>query len=55
MISSSKIQINKHHFDYKIKPGPCNSRNAIKLMELMGYPKAVTDHALELTNKLSIT
>jgi hypothetical protein len=50
---TEEIKNNKHHFDYKIKTGPCNSRNAIKLMELMGYPKAVTDHALEITKKLS--
>jgi hypothetical protein len=31
------------------------AENAIKLLELMGYPKAVTDRAIEYAEKLSIT
>ena len=26
-------------FDYKIYPGKSNTRNAIKLLEIMGYPE----------------
>jgi DNA mismatch repair ATPase MutS len=32
-------------FDYLIKKGTCQSRNAIKLMILAGYPKEVIDEA----------
>lgn len=32
-------------FDYLIKKGTCQSRNAIKLMIMAGYPKEVTDEA----------
>lgn len=32
----SEIMDDKIHFDYKLKPGPCPSFNAHKLMELMG-------------------
>ncbi len=33
---SSSIEGNEIHFDYKLKPGVCNSFNASKLMEKMG-------------------
>lgn len=32
-------------FDYKLKPGVCRTRNALKLMASMGYPEHVTDRA----------
>lgn len=32
-------------FDYKIKEGPCSSGNAIKLLELKGYPESITNEA----------
>ena len=32
-------------FDYKIHPGPSKSRNAIKLLEILGYPQSITDRA----------
>ena len=32
-------------FDYKIHPGPSRTRNAIKLLEILGYPESVTTKA----------
>ena len=28
-------------FDYKLKPGPATERNAIRIIEMCGYPKEV--------------
>ncbi len=36
------------HFDYKIHPGPSNSRNAIKLLEVLAYPEQITERANRL-------
>jgi len=30
-------------FDYTLKPGPSQTRNAIALLRILGYPKAITD------------
>ena len=32
-------------FDYRLKPGKANSRNALKLLKMMDYPKEITDSA----------
>jgi MutS domain V len=32
-------------FDYRLRPGPCLSRNAIALLRLSGYPAAIVDAA----------
>lgn len=32
-------------FDYRLKPGKATSRNALKLLEMMDYPKTITDEA----------
>jgi len=32
-------------FDYKLKPGVSQTRNAIRLLEYIGYPKQITDKA----------
>ncbi|MCD7751301.1 MAG: hypothetical protein LUI10_06120 [Lachnospiraceae bacterium] len=39
-------------FPYQLKPGRSESRNAIRLLRLMGYPKEVTNAAEELCLKL---
>lgn len=36
------------HFDYKIRFGPSNSRNAIKLLEVLAYPEQITEQANRL-------
>jgi len=35
-------------FDYRIQPGPARSRNAIRLLELNGYPETITREARAL-------
>lgn len=35
-------------FDYKIKPGPTRTRNAIKLLEFMGFDARITETAFRL-------
>ena len=43
---SEKVDTNKGlSFDYKIKKGISQTRNAIKLLEYMCYPKVITDKA----------
>lgn len=39
------IQNNEIIFEYKLYPGPATSRNAIKLLEIMGFPKEIIEAA----------
>lgn len=39
-------------FDYKLKMGKLKNRNAIKILEINGYPKEVIDEATEISKKL---
>ena len=50
---SEQVDNGNFYFDYKIKKGPCSSRNAIKLLELKGYPKEITDRALKLSKTIT--
>ncbi len=38
-------------FDYRLRPGPATTRNAIALLEHMGYPPAVLDEARRLVRQ----
>lgn len=38
-------------FDYKIKQGVVKSRNAIKLLEYVGYPREIIEEAINLTER----
>lgn len=38
------------HFDYKLKPGKIRTRNAIRLLEVANYPKAIIDEAQRLSS-----
>ncbi len=49
---SEQVEGDNFFFNYKIKSGPCSSGNAIKLLEIMNYPKSVVDEANSLSNKL---
>ncbi|MDP2301716.1 MAG: hypothetical protein Q8N03_04750 [Ignavibacteria bacterium] len=42
---SEQVAFEKYFFDYKIKEGPCSSGNAIKLLEIMGYPISIINDA----------
>ena len=50
---SEMIKNNEHYFDYKIKSGPCTTRNAIRLLALKGYPESITNHAIDISRTLS--
>lgn len=39
------IENGEVRFDYTIHPGPSNTRNAIKLLEVLGYPQSITEKA----------
>ena len=49
------VRENDLHFDHKIKPGPLRGGNAIRILELSGYPQEVVDEAMELVNKMATT
>lgn len=42
---SDKIDDKNLHFDYKLKPGIATTRNAIKLLEHLGYPPGIIQEA----------
>ncbi len=48
------VRENDLHFDHKIKQGPLRGGNAIRILELSGYPKEVVAEARELVNTLEI-
>jgi DNA mismatch repair ATPase MutS len=41
-----EVENGEHFFDYRIHPGPCRTRNAIRLLQLVGYPDNIVDRAL---------
>lgn len=46
------IQDNEIHFDYKIKKGKANTRNAIELLRITDFPERVYSDAKSNTKKL---
>lgn len=40
---SEKVSAVGLEFDYKLKPGPATTRNAIALLRFLGYPEDITD------------
>ena len=45
---SEKIDESEVVFDYKIKEGPADTRNAIRLLEVYGFDKKITEEALKM-------
>ncbi len=41
-----------HPFDYKLRSGVCKTRNALKLMENMGYPEHITRRARSFVQEI---
>ena len=39
-------------FDYKLKPGPVTERNAIRIIEMCGYPQEVVREAYRLSEEV---
>jgi hypothetical protein len=50
---SDQVVDGKYGFDYVIRRGPARSRNAIRLLELKGYPQSVTKEAEKIAARLS--
>ncbi len=50
---SEVIVDGQYGFDYLLKKGPCKTRNAIKLLELTGYPKVITETARNIGKQIS--
>jgi hypothetical protein len=50
---SEHIVDGKHGFNYLIQPGPTTGRNAIRLLELRGYPESITREAREMADRLT--
>ncbi|GGH79700.1 DNA mismatch repair ATPase MutS [Filimonas zeae] len=48
------IQNDQLHFDHLIKKGPLTTRNAIKILEMTGYPSAIIDEASAISQQLII-
>lgn len=40
-------------FDHKLKEGPLKRRNAIKILDVYGYPQSIVEEATTISNKLS--
>lgn len=49
---SEQVENGKFFFNYKIKEGTCLSGNAIKLLEIMSYPKSVIERSNEIVKRL---
>ncbi|WP_338062471.1 MutS-related protein [Sporosarcina limicola] len=47
------IENGKVLFDYTVHLGPSETRNAIKLLEILGYPESVTDKANTLAENFT--
>jgi DNA mismatch repair ATPase MutS len=45
---ADRIQGEQYGFDYRLNAGPVRSRNALKLLELSGYPPAIVNDARAL-------
>ncbi|MCP5062030.1 MAG: hypothetical protein GY936_06145 [Ignavibacteriae bacterium] len=48
---SEQVEENNFYYDYKIQDGPTSSGNAIKLLEMKGYPEDITTKAKKLAEK----
>lgn len=49
---SETIQNNQLHFDHLIKTGPLTTRNAIKILELTGYPASIISEANKISHNM---
>jgi hypothetical protein len=45
---SEQVDRNRYYFDYILRDGPCRAGNAIKLIELKGYPPNLIEEARRL-------
>ncbi len=45
-----EVTDNDVHFDYKLKNGPATTRNAIKLLKVLGYDESIVDNAQKMAD-----
>jgi DNA mismatch repair ATPase MutS len=45
---SEQVDGNRYYFDYILRDGPCRAGNAIKLIELKGFPPNLVEEARRL-------
>ena len=50
---SEQILDGRYGFNYCIQPGPTTGRNAIRLLELRGYPESITGAARRMADRLA--
>lgn len=50
---SEIIDADTLRFDYKMRPGPASTRNALRILRLAAYPEAVIKDAFATANRLS--
>lgn len=50
---AEQVVDDRQSFDYLLKPGICSTRNAIKLLEVEGYPKEIIDQAKHIAEQIS--
>jgi hypothetical protein len=48
---SEQVDGNRYYFDYILRDGPCRAGNAIKLVELRGFPPGIVEEARRLAAK----
>jgi len=48
---SEQVEDKNFYYDYKIQEGPTSSGNAIRLLEIKGYPEDITTKAKDLAKK----
>ena len=46
---AESIQNENLHFDHKIKPGPLKTKNAIRILEISGFPNEIIFNARSFT------
>jgi hypothetical protein len=46
---SEQVDGNRYYFDFILRSGPCKAGNAIKLIEIKGYPSSIVSEARRLT------
>ena len=52
---AGEVTDNDVHFDYLLHKGPATTRDAIKLLDIIGYDKNITKDAEQLAQKFITT
>ncbi len=48
------IENNQFYFDHKLKTGPLNTSNAIRILEMYNYPAEIIEEAQNISKNLSM-